>query len=317
MNATPVADVSPLLPNTIWTTLAAVPRSSGTPFARRYTWARGVFQESKTARDRSKELLAGVLREVAAGALAVDRLEAAHELREVVRREIDVALRSALLLQAGQLLLESVRVDPFDDLAVHLDEPPVGVVGEAVDFRRSCRAPPRLDAFRPRLRIVSIIPGIEIAAPERTETSSGSCRIAEALPDLRSRGGRRAPRSRPRARPGSLPPARMYWTHASVVTANPAGTGMPRAVISREPGALPPEQLAADPGRAAVAVDVSRHRASCDSTRPHRSTVGTEPSRRAAGRRFNRRRRHDEEDSAGADPAVLLAAVALAVVVAL
>ena len=32
---TPVPEVSPLLPKTIWTTLTAVPRSSGMPFARR------------------------------------------------------------------------------------------------------------------------------------------------------------------------------------------------------------------------------------------------------------------------------------------
>ena len=49
VNATPVPERSPLLPNTIWTTFTAVPRSSGISCARRYTWARGVFQEAKTA----------------------------------------------------------------------------------------------------------------------------------------------------------------------------------------------------------------------------------------------------------------------------
>ena len=37
-------------------------------------------------------------------------------------------------------------------------------------------------AFNPRLRIVSIIPGIEIAAPERTETRSGSSGSPKRLP---------------------------------------------------------------------------------------------------------------------------------------
>jgi hypothetical protein len=36
----------------------------------------------------------------------------------------------------------------------------------------------------PTFKIVSIIPGIEIAAPERTETSSGSCRSPNRLPDF-------------------------------------------------------------------------------------------------------------------------------------
>ena len=40
---------SPRLPKTIWTTLTAVPRSSGIPCARRYTCARGFSQEAKTA----------------------------------------------------------------------------------------------------------------------------------------------------------------------------------------------------------------------------------------------------------------------------
>ena len=49
MNATPVPEDAPLFPNTIWTTLTAVPRSSGIRWARRYTCARGVSQDSKTA----------------------------------------------------------------------------------------------------------------------------------------------------------------------------------------------------------------------------------------------------------------------------
>ena len=46
---TPVPEVSPRLPKTIWTMFTAVPRSSGMACARRYTWARGVSHESNTA----------------------------------------------------------------------------------------------------------------------------------------------------------------------------------------------------------------------------------------------------------------------------
>ena len=45
--------------------------------------------------------------------------------------------------------------------------------------------PSTASSLRPRLRIVSIIPGIETAAPERTETSSGSSGSPKRLP-LRS-----------------------------------------------------------------------------------------------------------------------------------
>ncbi len=50
VNATPVPERSPLLPKTICTTLTAVPRSSAISCARRYTWARGLSHDAKTAR---------------------------------------------------------------------------------------------------------------------------------------------------------------------------------------------------------------------------------------------------------------------------
>ena len=64
MKQTPVAERSPLLPNTICTTFTAVPMSSGMPYVRRYTCARGFCHDSNTASDRAAQLLARVLREV-------------------------------------------------------------------------------------------------------------------------------------------------------------------------------------------------------------------------------------------------------------
>jgi hypothetical protein len=49
-NATPLHEVSPLLPNTICWTLTAVPHSSGMRLMRRYSTARLPIQESNTAR---------------------------------------------------------------------------------------------------------------------------------------------------------------------------------------------------------------------------------------------------------------------------
>ncbi len=50
VNATPVPESIPTLPNTMLQTLTAVPRSEGIRSCRRYSTARSVFHESKTAR---------------------------------------------------------------------------------------------------------------------------------------------------------------------------------------------------------------------------------------------------------------------------
>ena len=52
------------------------------------------------------------------------------ELAQVVGGEIGVLLHAALALERRERALEAVRVDPIDDLAEHLDQPAVGVVGE-------------------------------------------------------------------------------------------------------------------------------------------------------------------------------------------
>ncbi len=55
----------------------------------------------------------------------------------------------------------------------------------------ACRARPTTDSSeRPMLRTVSIMPGMENFAPERTETSSGSSAWPSFLPIFRSRASR-------------------------------------------------------------------------------------------------------------------------------
>ena len=71
-----------------------------------------------------------LLRERAGTGAPVDLPVGADELGQVVGVEIGVERDAALSLQRGQRVLEGVRVDAVDDLAVHLDQPPVGVVGE-------------------------------------------------------------------------------------------------------------------------------------------------------------------------------------------
>ena len=81
--------------------------------------------------DGPDQLLARRLRERMAGVLDVDRVVGRDQLVEIGGGEVDVGFDAAARLQRGQLVLEVLAVDPVDDVAVHLDQPPVGVVGEA------------------------------------------------------------------------------------------------------------------------------------------------------------------------------------------
>ncbi len=81
--------------------------------------------------DRAEQLVVGVEREPMPRLVLVDRVVALDQLQQVGRGQLDVRAEAAALLERVQRLLERVRVDPFDDLAIHLDQSPVRVVGEA------------------------------------------------------------------------------------------------------------------------------------------------------------------------------------------
>ena len=76
------------------------------------------------------ELAARVLREPTL-LLRVDPLVARDQLGEILGGEVGVARDVAPRLEVGELLLEAVVLDPVDHLAVHLDQAPVRVGGEA------------------------------------------------------------------------------------------------------------------------------------------------------------------------------------------
>ncbi len=76
------------------------------------------------------------MRERPAGLLLVDALEGLDEAGEVVRRQLDVLRCATRGLQRLELLLEAMGIDAVDRFAVHLDQPAVGVVGEARVARR-------------------------------------------------------------------------------------------------------------------------------------------------------------------------------------
>ena len=65
MNATPVAERSPALPNTIWTTLTAVPIESGIRLSSPVDRGARVLPRAEDRLDGSEQLGPGVLRELA------------------------------------------------------------------------------------------------------------------------------------------------------------------------------------------------------------------------------------------------------------
>ena len=163
---------------------------------------------------RAAQLLARVLRERAARSPPRRcALNVVDELAEVVGGELDV-LRRRLAPPSRSVSACSKRcpstpstTSPYIWMSRRYESS--AKRGLPVD----AASPSTATSFSPRLRIVSIIPGIETAAPERTETSSGFPVVAEALPGARLEGrdvlvdlgveARRAPRRRRRDRRGT------------------------------------------------------------------------------------------------------------------
>jgi hypothetical protein len=171
---------------------------------------------------------------------AVDRLVTVDELAEVVGGEVHVELDAALLLERLERLLEVVVGHAHDDVAEHVDEPAVGVVGEALVAGGSGRARSATVSLIPRLRTVSIIPGIETAAPLRTERRSGRSASPNCRSMARSRW-RMAPSTSSSSPAGQAPWART-WAQASVEIVKPGGTGSPILLISARLAPLPPSR---------------------------------------------------------------------------
>ena len=99
-------------------------------------------------------------------------------------------------------------------------------------------SPAVVASLRPRLRIVSIIPGIEIGAPDRTLTSSGFAGSPKPWPTSCSMRAMWARSSS--SRPAGQPCAR-YSLQAPVVTVKAGGTGSPRSTaMTMRFAAFPP-----------------------------------------------------------------------------
>ena len=148
--------------------------------------------------DRAEQLVVGVVRERVPGLVLVDLVVAVDQLQQVGRGQLDVGAEAAALLELVERLLERVGVDPFDDLAVHLDQPPVRVVGEAAVPRGGGQAERGL-VVQPEVEDRVHHPGHRDrrAGANRDEQRVG--RIAEARAGRVLETTRRAPRSRLRA----------------------------------------------------------------------------------------------------------------------
>ena len=99
-------------------------------------------------------------------------------------------------------------------------------------------SPTAVDAFSPTFRIVSIIPGIDTGAPDRTLTSNGLPGLPKLRPanpssrDTWTRSSSSSPAGQPLAR---------YSRQTSVVSVNAGGTGRSRSsAITVRLAALPP-----------------------------------------------------------------------------
>ena len=206
VKATPEADVSPLLPNTICCTFTAVPHSSGMRFRRRYS------PRARRSRSRRPPGSPGAAARAApAGSprrfrAAKIRLNSVGQVAGAPPRRGRCRAPRPCCPCAPDRVLEAGAVDTPHDVAEHLHEAPVGVPPEA--RRCPCVAirPCTELSLRPRLRTVSSIPGIDSRAPERTDTSSGSSGSPRRFPVCSLAGARAPRRPAPRARPGTCRP---------------------------------------------------------------------------------------------------------------
>ena len=155
--------------------------------------------------DRPRQLLAGILRELLAGLLAVD-LAGTRPPARAGRRPTGRRRRPrrgpASSAPARPRTGGRRRPPPRRRTSARTG-------GRSRSANRSsppASASPCTDSsFRPRFRIVSIMPGIETTAPDRTDTSSGSLRVAQPLAGALLERRQVRVRSRRPGRPGGRP----------------------------------------------------------------------------------------------------------------
>jgi hypothetical protein len=235
VNATPVAEVSPRFPKTMAWTLTAVPQSSGMWWSLRYVRARSLSQERNTAPMAPQSCSRG-----SSGKSWPVRWRTICSPRRTISARSS-AVRSPSAFRPRALLTSVIAFSNSWRGTRSTTSPYI-----SRNRRRQSSAkrspdiaerPGTVRVVRPRFRIVSIIPGIELRAPERTETRSGlrgsPKRLSASCSSLW-----RADSTSARM-PSRLAPREMS-AHTEVSIVNPGGTGTPSAVISARPAPLPP-----------------------------------------------------------------------------
>ena len=185
------------------------------------------------------QLVAGILRELAAGPLLVDGRERGDELAQILDGEVDVLVDAPRRLEVGERLLEALPVDPVDDLAVHLDEPAIRIEGEALVSGRR-REPLRGDVVQAEVEDRVHHPGHRDRRTRADGDEQWIARVAEALPGALLEAGDVLVDLRVEPSGGTSPPSARNARHASVVIVKPSGTGTPSCVISARPIPFPP-----------------------------------------------------------------------------
>ena len=142
MKATPVADVSPILPKTIAWTLTAVPQSPGIELIRRYTLARSDCHEPNTAPTAPHSWSCTSCGKIGLPHSFETRdFILADERAEIVRLKLGVERVAAVFLGDVRALLRThAMFEAEDDIGVHLDEAAIAVPGEARVARHGSQA---------------------------------------------------------------------------------------------------------------------------------------------------------------------------------
>ena len=109
-----------------------------------------------------------------------------------------------------------------------------------LDLRAS---PTTASSFRPRFKMVSIMPGMEARAPERTESNSGSSALPNCLPISASTNFTPARTSPTISWYTASRPVAVNAVQAWVLMVKPEGTVMPRRHISAKLAPLPPSRF--------------------------------------------------------------------------
>ena len=134
--------------------------------------------------DGQVELRVRIGRELGARVLADDPLELAGHLGQGGRVEVGVGMGAAGVLGRVEGLVEALAVDTRARSARTSGRSGGRRPSRSGALPVSAMSPSRVCSLSPRLRTVSIMPGIENLAPERTDTSERVGGIAEALAGL-------------------------------------------------------------------------------------------------------------------------------------